>query len=283
MNIHYKRNMKGKIVKTIVITGASSGIGKATAKYFAEQGWQVAATMRKPEKETELPQVQNVKLYHLDVTDENSISEARDNILKDFGGINVVLNNAGYGLVGAFEAASEEQIKRQFDTNLFGLMAVTRAFLPHFRANKTGTFINVSSIGGLVTFPFISLYHSTKWAVEGFSESLSYELAELGLKVRIIEPGAIATDFGERSLVFATNPELNDYNESIVKFQAAMENMAENASPASLVAEVIYQAAIDESDKLRYLVGGDAEQAYELRKSVGDLQFISSMKERFFS
>ncbi len=270
-------------MNTIVITGASSGIGKATARYFAQQGWRVAATMRKPENETELTQVQNVKLYRLDVIDKASIGQARDNILKDFGTVNVVLNNAGYGLVGAFEAASEEQIKRQFDTNLFGLMAVTKAFLPHFRADKAGTFINVSSIGGLVTFPFISFYHSTKWAVEGFSESLSYELSELGIKVKIIEPGAIATDFGQRSLVFATNPEISDYDESSAKFQKAMEAMGGNPSPASLVAEVIYQAANDDSDKLRYIAGEDAKQLYELRKNVGDTQFISTMKERFLS
>lgn len=270
-------------MNTIVITGASSGIGKATAKYFAQQGWQVAATMRKPENESELTQVQNVNLYSLDVTDKISINEARDNILNDFGAVNIVLNNAGYGLVGTFEAASEEQIKQQFDTNVFGLMSVTKAFLPHFRANKGGIFINVSSIGGLITFPLISLYHSTKWAVEGFSESLSYELGELGIKVKIIEPGAIATDFGSRSLVFAANPELSDYNESVVKFQKAMETMGENTNPASLVAEVIYQAATDESDQLRYIAGEDAKQLYELRNSLGDVQFINNMKKRFLA
>ncbi len=146
-------------MKTIVITGASSGIGKATARYFAEQGWQVAATMRKPENETELNQIENVSVYQLDVTDNDSIANAAQQIISDFGSVDVVLNNAGYGLIGPFEAASNEQIRQQFDTNVFGLMEVTRAFLPHFRANQAGLFLNVSSIGGRITYPLNSLYH----------------------------------------------------------------------------------------------------------------------------
>jgi NADP-dependent 3-hydroxy acid dehydrogenase YdfG len=160
-------------MKTIVITGSSSGIGQATAKHFAEQGWKVAATMRTPENETELNQIQGISLYALDVTDETSVANAAQQILSDFETVNVVLNNAGYAAAGPFEAATPEQVERQFDTNVIGLMRVTKAFLPHFRANNAGLFLNVSSIGGRVTFPFISLYHSTKWAVEGFSESLS--------------------------------------------------------------------------------------------------------------
>ena len=119
-------------MKTIVITGASSGIGKATAKHFAQQGWKVAATMRKPENETELGDMDNISLYQLDVTDQGSIDNAAAQILRDYETVDVVLNNAGYGLAGPFEAASVEQIRRQFDTNVFGLMEVTRAFLPHF-------------------------------------------------------------------------------------------------------------------------------------------------------
>lgn len=149
-------------MKSIVITGSSSGIGKATAKYFANKGWKVAATMRTPEKETELNLINGISLYQLDVTDEDSITQATERILADFGTVDVVLNNAGYGLMGPFEAATREQVKQQFDTNVFGLMSVTRAFLPHFRSNKAGLFLNVSSIGGRITFPFISLYHSTK-------------------------------------------------------------------------------------------------------------------------
>lgn len=122
--------------KTILITGASSGIGKATVIYFQQQGWNVAATMRTPEKETELNKLPQVKLFRLDVMDENSIREAIDGTIAAFGGIDVVVNNAGYGAVGIFEAATPEQIRRQFETNVFGVMNVTRAILPHFRAKK---------------------------------------------------------------------------------------------------------------------------------------------------
>lgn len=270
-------------MKSIVITGSSSGIGKATAKYFAAQSWQVAATMRKPENETELGEIENISLYALDVTDEASIETATAQILRDFGTVDVVLNNAGYGLVGPFEAASAEQIKRQFDTNVFGLMSVTRAFLPHFRVNKAGLFLNVSSIGGRITFPFISLYHSTKWAVEGFSESLAYELGELGIGVKIIEPGGVSTDFGGRSMAFAMDESLTDYSEAVGKFQTRMTESGLGSSTAEYLAEHIYAAATDGKTQMRYLIGEDAVQTYGMRAEVGDDAFIAGMKERMFA
>ena len=270
-------------MKTIVITGSSSGIGKATAKYFAKQGWQVAATMRKPENEAELNQLENVSLYALDVTDETSIATATEQILNDFGSVDVVLNNAGYGLMGAFEAASSEKIKQQFDTNVFGLMSVTRAFLPHFRQNKAGLFMNVSSIGGLITFPLISLYHSTKWAVEGFSESLSYELGEFGIQVKIIEPGGVETDFGGRSMAFASQEGLSAYDELSEKLMANFGKSSLGRSTAEFLAEEIYKAATDGKAQLRYLIGTDAEQLYGMRQQAGDDAFIAGMKQQMLS
>ena len=269
-------------MNTIVITGSSSGIGKATAKYFAEQGWNVAATMRRPENETELNEIENISIYALDVTDQASIDRAAAQILNDYDKVDVVLNNAGYGLAGPFEAASRDQIKRQFDTNVFGLMEVTRAFLPHFRANKAGLFLNVSSIGGRVTFPFISLYHSTKWAVEGFSESLAYEVGELGIQVKLIEPGGVTTDFGGRSLDMAMPDDLPDYASSLQKFVEARESMGLSASTAEFIAEGIYNAATDGQNRLRYLLGDDAQQTYSMREQVGDDAFVSGMRQRIF-
>ena len=270
-------------MKSIVITGSSSGIGKACAKYFAEQGWKVAATMRKPENETELTQIDNVSLYQLDVTNQDSIDHAAAQILNDFERVDVVLNNAGYGLAGPFEAATREKIKRQFDTNVFGLMEVTRAFLPHFRANRAGMFLNVSSIGGRITFPLISLYHSTKWAVEGYSESLSYELGELGIQVKIIEPGGVATDFGGRSMDFAMPTEFPDYQPTVAKFMAAWGNSGLAASSANDIAQGIYDAATDGKAQLRYLLGDDAKQTYAMREQVGDDAFVAGMRERMLS
>lgn len=270
-------------MKSIVITGSSSGIGKATAKYFAEQGWKVAATMRKPENETELNQIKNVSLYALDVTDDSSIANATRQILNDFGTVDVLLNNAGYAVAGSFEAATTEQIHTQFNTNVFGLMSVTRAFLPHFRANQAGVILNVSSIGGLITFPLISLYHSTKWAVEGFSESLSYELGEFGIQVKIIEPGGVDTDFGGRSMAFTSQEGLTDYDPLIGKFQANMAKSGLGRSTAEYLAEGIYEAATDGKHQLRYLIGNDAVQTYEMRKEHGDDAFVAGMKQRMLS
>lgn len=266
-------------MKTIVITGASSGIGKATAKHFASMGWQVAATMRKPEKETDLVGIKNIKLYPLDVTDREMINDTTAVILNDFQTVDVILNNAGYGLAGVFEAATAEQIYRQFNTNVFGLMEVTRAFLPHFRAKKSGLFINVSSVGGLSTYPFTSLYHATKWAVEGFTESLSYELGELGIQVKLIEPGAVATDFGGRSMDFAMPDIFPDYLPSIQNFMTARANSNRVPAAAEDIALGIYEAATDNKQQLRYPVG-DAAQMFALRKKLGDDEFLKFMHKQ---
>ena len=268
-------------MKTIVITGASSGIGKATAKHFAAQGWQVVATMRKPEKETEFSEIDNIWLYRLDVTQQASIDSATARILNDCGTVDVVLNNAGYGLVGVFEAAAPDQIRRQFDTNVFGLMEVTRAFLSHFRANRAGMFINVSSLGGLIAYPFTSLYHSTKWAVEGFSESLAYELGELGIQVKLIEPGAVATDFSGRSMEFAMPDQLPDYLPAAQKFMTAQANSDRVPATAEHIAVGIYEAATDGKQQLRYPLG-DAPQTVAMRRQMGDDAFIASIRQSIF-
>lgn len=269
-------------MKTIVITGASSGIGKATAKHFAQQGWNVAATMRKPENETELGDIANISVYRLDVTVQDSIDNAAAQILNDYERVDVVLNNAGYGLAGPFEAATREQIRRQFDTNVFGLMEVTRAFSPHFRANKAGLFLNVSSIGGRITYPYISLYHSTKWAVEGFTESIAYELGQLGIQVKLIEPGGVSTDFGGRSLEMAMPNELPDYAPGVQKFMEARQNMGLGGSTAEQMATWIYEATVDGKKQLRYLFGDDAKQTYAMREQVGDDAFMAGMTQRIF-
>lgn len=269
--------------KTILITGSSSGLGKASAKLFQARGWNVAATMRKPEKESELQQLENVQLFRLDVTNEESIEEAVAGTISAFGGIDVLLNNAGYGLAGPFEAATKAQIKRQYETNLFGMFDVTRAVLPHLRAKRDGVIINVTSIGGLVTMPFVSLYHGTKFAIEGWTESLTFELNPLNIRVKLVEPGGISTDFGGRSLDMAHNPDLADYQESLqqfIKIARGPERTA-NYSTAEQIAEVVYTAATDGTNRLRYVAGEDAKQMWDARKKMGDQAFIAMMKENF--
>jgi len=244
--------------KTILVTGASSGIGKATVKYFAERNWNVAATMRKPENETELHKLPNVKIYKLDVMDDTSIKSAIDGAINDFGTLDVVLNNAGYGAVGPFEAASKEQVQRQFDTNVFGVMNVTRAILPYFRQRKDGIIINVSSMGGRITFPIYSLYHGTKWAVEGFTEALQFELKQFGIRVKLIEPGAIKTDFYDRSMDVFKKEGLTEYDAYVNLTMPNMQKAGADAPGPEVVAQKIFKAATDGSKRLRYPVGNQA-------------------------
>jgi len=265
--------------KTIFITGASSGLGKASAKLFAAQNWSVIATMRHPEKENELKNLPNCTLLPLDVTNKTQIEETVNKALT-LGPVDVVFNNAGYGLAGPFEGATDEQLVRQIDTNLLGVMRVTRAFLPHFRENKKGLFISTTSIGGLVTFPFNSVYHATKWALEGWSESLAFELKQFGIGVKTISPGGITTDFAGRSLVLTQH---EAYAGQMEKVMAAFQdpNRAETYSSAGQIAEVVYQAATDGKNQLRYVAGQDAQALYAQRLELGAEAFRKNIADRF--
>jgi NAD(P)-dependent dehydrogenase (short-subunit alcohol dehydrogenase family) len=255
--------------RTIVITGASSGIGKATARLFAARGWNVVATMRNPGAEQDLRETARLKLVPLDVQNPGSVNAAVAAAIDAFGRIDVWLNNAGYGAFGPLEAGTREEIQRQFDVNFFGLVACVQAIAPHFRANKAGVLINVSSVGGLMTMPSFSVYNASKFAVEGLSEGLWYELGTFGIKVKLIEPGAIKTEFGGRSMDAWDLTRLPDYSEFMAKVKAARANYVKNASAPELVAEVIYQAATDPSDRLRYLAGPDAKRMWPLRRWLG--------------
>ncbi|HIK11765.1 MAG TPA: SDR family oxidoreductase [Oscillatoriaceae cyanobacterium M33_DOE_052] len=267
--------------KTILITGASSGIGKVTAKYFQEKGWNVVATMRSPEKEAELNQLDRVLVTRLDVQDSASITNAvREGIAK-FGKIDVLLNNAGYGAYGVLEATPIEKIKRQFDVNVIGILETTKAVLPHFRSHKDGMIINVSSIGGKTTFPLGTLYHGSKFAVEGLSEALSFEMEAIGVRVKIVEPGMIKTDFGGRSLDFNNDESLTEYQEFVGKVFSGFGSLETSGSDPVVVAEVIYQAATDGTTQLRYTAGADAEEIAAYRKAVDDNTFIGGIKARF--
>ncbi len=240
--------------KTILITGSSSGIGLETVKLFQAKGWNIAATMRSPEKASDLTKLENVECLRLDVTDISTIQTAINQTIGKFGKIDAIVNNAGYGLVGAFEASSAEQIERQFQTNVFGLMNVCREILPIFREQKGGIIVNVASVGGRITFPLYSLYHATKWAVEGFSESLQYEVEQFGIRVKIIEPGPIKTDFYNRSMDLTTKDGLTAYDDFINKAMPNMLKAGENAPDGTVVADAIYQAVTDGKTKMRYPV-----------------------------
>ena len=272
---------KKKMKQTILITGASSGIGKETAKLFQSKNWNVVATMRNPEKETELNKLSNVLVTRLDVLDLDSIVNAIQQGIQKFGKIDILLNNAGYGAYGPLESFPRERVLKQFNTNVIGLLDVTRAILPHFRQNKSGTIINVSSMGGKMTFPLGSLYHGTKFAVEGISESLRYEVEQFGGKVKIVEPGAIATDFAGRSFDFNHNENLKEYDNIVTKITSVFPSMIKNASTTDVVTKVIYEAATDGKNKLRYMAGKDAKMYNFMNKLLG-YNFIVSMNKKFF-
>jgi NAD(P)-dependent dehydrogenase (short-subunit alcohol dehydrogenase family) len=262
-------------MKTIFITGASTGLGKAAAKLFTSRGWNVIATMRKPENETELNGIPNVTLLPLDVTNPEQIKETTQKAIAS-GNIDVVFNNAGYGLIGPLEAISDEQIVRQLNTNLLGVIRVTQAFIPYFREKKSGLFINTTSMGGLLTFPFSSIYHATKWALEGWAESMTFELTKLGIGIKTVSPGGIKTDFLTRSLEMPSHPA---YDQWVSKMMGAIHE--DSFSTAEQIAEVVYEAATDGQDKLRYVAGEDAKTLYAQRLQVGDEQFRKQMAQTF--
>jgi NAD(P)-dependent dehydrogenase (short-subunit alcohol dehydrogenase family) len=238
--------------KTVLVTGSSTGIGLATVRYFQDRSWNVAATMRSPESAGERVRHANTTTPRLDVTEAESIRSAVRDTLARFGSIDVLVNNAGYGLVGPFEASTPEQVGRQMATNVTGLMNVTREVLPHFRERREGVVINVSSMGGRITFPLYSVYHATKWAVEGFSEALVYELEPFNVRVKIVEPGPIKTDFYDRSMDLMTKPGLTDYDAFVSKVMPNMQKAGATAPGPEVVARTIFKAATDGSRRLRY-------------------------------
>jgi NAD(P)-dependent dehydrogenase (short-subunit alcohol dehydrogenase family) len=235
--------------RTVLITGSSSGIGRATVDSFLDAGWNVAATMRSPSPDY-FPIDGRCIVPRLDVCDRASIDSAMEEAVTHFGRIDAIVNNAGYGLSGPLESFTEEQITRQIETNVLGTMRVITSALPHLRRSPRGAVINVSSVSGRITIPFYSLYHASKWAIEGFSESLSYELRPFGIRVRIIEPGPIQSEFYGRSL---------DRGERMPEY-AALEDRAErvmnvvkwSSGSVDRVASVIVRSAESRSWRLRY-------------------------------
>ncbi|HXH45388.1 MAG TPA: SDR family oxidoreductase [Bradyrhizobium sp.] len=269
------------MTNTILITGTSSGLGRATAKLFQAKGWNVIATMRNPEAETELNQIDRVLVARLDVQDTASIRTAIDAGIAAFGRIDVLVNNAGYGAYGPLEATSEESIRRQFDVNVLGPLATAKAIIPHFRANRGGTLVNIASIGGRLAFPLGALYHGTKFAVEGLSEALHYELGALGIRVKVIEPGAMKTNFAGRSFDFSNDESIPEYQPLAQSVMAAFGPFMEGGSSPEHVAELVHAAAIDNTDRLRYAAGDDAEQILARRATLSDAEFFRGIKEQF--
>ncbi|SEN13209.1 NADP-dependent 3-hydroxy acid dehydrogenase YdfG [Luteibacter sp. UNCMF331Sha3.1] len=272
------------MTQTVLITGASTGFGRATAQLFAERGWNVVATMRDPAAGADLSDRPDICVTRLDVQDRDSIDAAVATGIARFGAIDAVVNNAGFGLFGIFEGATREKIQEQFDVNVFGVMDVTRAILPHFRSRGRGTIVNVSSGAGVFGLPMISLYNASKFALEGFSESLSYELRSQGIAVKIVEPGGVLdTRFSARSTdEFGQAPVPQGYEEFVASAARVFEGLRENRLATSAdVADVIYEATTDGSDRLRYVATEDIQPLVRARRETSEAAYMAFMRGKF--
>ena len=237
--------------------------------------------MRAPNRDAAFKPSDRMLVTRLDVQDTASIRSAVEAGLARFGRIDALVNNAGYGAYGSLEATPLDAIRRQFDVNVLGLLATIQAVLPHFRVNGGGTIVNISSMGGKIAFPLGTLYHGSKFAVEGLSEALRYELIPLGVRVKLVQPGVIRTDFGGRSLDFSNDETLVEYQGLVQSFMNVMGPMMATASVPETIAEVVYEAVTDGTDRLRYEAGADAIKMIGDRRASDDASFLAGMQAMF--
>ena len=272
-----------------LITGCSSGIGYETSILLAKNGFRTYATMRNIDKGDKLKEIAekenlDLKIIKLDVTDDYSIQNAIKEIVQETNRIDVLVNNAGNNIAGAVEDLSIEEFKEQFETNFFGLIRVTKVVLPIMRKQNNGIIVNLSSIAGKMAIPLNSAYVSSKFAVEGFSESIRYELEDFGIKVILIEPGVIKSNFYE-NIKMSKNSLMDPksaYQPITQKIFEAFLPMLEYAFPTKIVADVILEAVNSDNPNIRYAVGDDAKSIIEARKKLSDKEFENWVKEGFF-
>lgn len=263
---------------TVLITGCSSGFGRATAALFLARGWNVIATMRTPDP-TLFEGNDRLLVTALDVTDPSSVSDAIAEGVARFGRLDVLVNNAGVGLLSAFEATPDDVLRQVFETNTFGVMAMTRAVAPHMRERGSGTIVNVTSSVCIAPMPLLAIYTASKYAVEGFSESLAYELGMFGVRVKIVEPGlAPSTSFADNA-----GGRMDGLIPAAYSAYAArlLESMREYPMPYTTeadVAEAVYAAATDDGDRLRYTAGADSAMLAGLRQTLDEQAFMARVR-----
>lgn len=270
-----------------VVTGSSSGIGLATALALARNGYLTYATMRNLAKQESIQSIAEkqhlpIRTVQLDVTDENSVKNAIQSILSEAGRIDVLVNNAGYGLTGAFEDIEVDEIKALYETNLFGVIRVTQAVLPTMRKQRSGRIINISSGAGRIGYPGGSAYVSSKFALEGLSESMAYEIEQFGIRTVLVEPGFVKTNFGENIAIAkkAQDPS-SPYSQMMMQMKSSSyrRRMVENASDADLVASVIIEAVTAKEPNIRYLAGKDVQQMVAAKKNMSDEEFQKMIRQ----
>jgi NAD(P)-dependent dehydrogenase (short-subunit alcohol dehydrogenase family) len=269
--------------KVAVVTGSSSGIGYEISIALARSGFFTYATMRNLQKATNLESIRDkemlpLKPLQLDVTDDASVNKAIQTIISEAGRIDVLVNNAGYGLVGAFEDLSMDEIRRQFETNFYGVIRVMQSVLPLMRKQKFGILVNISSGAGRFGYPSGSAYVSTKFALEGLSESMAYELDRFGIKVALVEPGFVRTNFSNVIAKRSQKPN-SEYSKMMEIMARGIESMRQNSSSPELVANTILEAVTSKNPNLRYLAGKDVEQWIEQKKKLSDKEFFNMIKE----
>ncbi|CDZ37743.1 SDR family oxidoreductase [Neorhizobium galegae] len=267
------------MTKTILITGCSSGLGKLTARHFAEKGWNVVATMRRPDPELANAYPDRILVTALDVADPASIEAAIEAGIARFGGLDAVVNNAGITMVSIFEATPADAIRRIFETNVFGMVNVIQAAVPHLRRRGGGTVVNVGSGVGIAAMPLLSVYSASKQAVEGLSESLSYELSSQNIRVRLVQPGAMrSTNFTTTGMAASqAAPVPESYRPYFDHMLQSMINYPFASTEEQSVVEAIYAAATDPTDRLRYQVGPDVEEYARLRWSTSEDAYRAGM------
>jgi NAD(P)-dependent dehydrogenase (short-subunit alcohol dehydrogenase family) len=277
--------MKSGQQQVAVVTGSSSGIGFETSLLLARNGIYTYATMRNQSKSEEIlanTRKDNLplKTLHLDVTNEKSILDAIKKIIAEKGRIDILVNNAGYSLLGPLEQLQINEIKEEFETNFFGIIKLIQSVLPTMRKQRYGRIINISSLAGRIGFPFSSAYVSSKFALEGLTESLGYEIQNFGIHVILIEPGVIRTNFlnsmklGKNVITLQNDSNINSpYIEMIQKRISAFKPRFEKGSSPIEVAEVVLEAITSQDPKTRYLVGNDAMKMMEKRNDTADEEF----------
>jgi len=278
--------------KVAVVTGSSTGIGFETSLLLSRNGFYTYATMRNLNKSQRINDVAKsenlpLKVLQLDVTDDRSVKDAIKQIKDESSRIDILVNNAGYGVMGAVEDLSLEEFKSQFETNFFGVIRVTKEVIPIMRNQGSGNIINVSSVGGKIGIPLNSAYISSKFALEGLSESIRYELEQFGIDVILIEPGVVKTNFFENADVIINNNTGNKtsvYSQLTQKLFEGFEPMlkSNSSSLSSDVAEVIYQAIESNNREVRYPVGKDALSIIKTRQNLSDKEFENWIKESIF-
>lgn len=269
--------------KIALVTGSSSGIGYETALLLARNGFHTCATMRNTEKSESLRKIAEkeklpIRFVQLDVDDDDSVNSAIGEIENELGKIDVLINNAGYGLVGGFEDLAPDEIRQQFETNLFGVIRVIQRVLPGMRTRRNGIIVNISSGAGIVGFPCMSGYVSTKFALEGLSESIAHELLPFGIKVIIIEPGVIKTDFVRNSVTSKRAlSESSAYFDILGKIRENLILMQEHATSPADVAKIIFDAINHSEPNLRYVVGNDIAMVAEAKRNLPEAEFRKMM------